>query len=113
LFFEKIGAARGIRTPDPIITNDVLYRLSYCGIPTVRAAFNCPDRRCTPARIHRASPDLGDMAFPGKRVLPPHLGLPSGNEVQTRLTPILLHLQECPLSFMRLIRPFGRMSVQF
>jgi hypothetical protein len=27
-----IGAARGIRTPDPIITNDVLYRLSYCGI---------------------------------------------------------------------------------
>jgi hypothetical protein len=26
------GAARGIRTPDPIITNDVLYRLSYCGI---------------------------------------------------------------------------------
>src|SRR5262249_20824608 len=26
-----LGAARGIRTPDPIITNDVLYRLSYCG----------------------------------------------------------------------------------
>jgi hypothetical protein len=26
------GAARGIRTPDPIITNDVLYRLSYCGL---------------------------------------------------------------------------------
>jgi hypothetical protein len=26
------GAARGIRTPDPIITNDVLYRLSYCGV---------------------------------------------------------------------------------
>jgi hypothetical protein len=28
---DVIGAARGIRTPDPIITNDVLYRLSYCG----------------------------------------------------------------------------------
>src|SRR5215475_10455205 len=28
----KRGAARGIRTPDPIITNDVLYQLSYCGI---------------------------------------------------------------------------------
>src|SRR5271165_5828922 len=26
-----LGAARGIRTPDPIITNDVLYQLSYCG----------------------------------------------------------------------------------
>ena len=24
----KIGAARGTRTPDPIITNDVLYQLS-------------------------------------------------------------------------------------
>ena len=33
LNFElSAGAARGIRTPDPIITNDVLYRLSYCGI---------------------------------------------------------------------------------
>jgi hypothetical protein len=28
---QKFGAARGIRTPDPVITNDVLYRLSYCG----------------------------------------------------------------------------------
>ena len=29
----EYGAARGIRTPDPVITNDVLYRLSYCGEP--------------------------------------------------------------------------------
>jgi hypothetical protein len=28
------GAARGIRTPDPVITNDVLYQLSYCGLPS-------------------------------------------------------------------------------
>lgn len=28
---EGSGAAEGIRTPDPIITNDVLYRLSYRG----------------------------------------------------------------------------------
>ena len=27
------GAARGTRTPDPVITNDVLYQLSYCGVP--------------------------------------------------------------------------------
>jgi hypothetical protein len=27
----KNGAARGTRTPDPVITNDVLYQLSYCG----------------------------------------------------------------------------------
>ena len=29
--FEFRGAAEGTRTPDPIITNDVLYQLSYCG----------------------------------------------------------------------------------
>ena len=29
------GAARGIRTPDPLITNEVLYQLSYCGIANV------------------------------------------------------------------------------
>jgi hypothetical protein len=28
---EIYGAARGIRTPDPLITNEVLYQLSYCG----------------------------------------------------------------------------------
>ena len=30
--FDFAGAARGIRTPDPLITNEVLYQLSYCGI---------------------------------------------------------------------------------
>ena len=29
---EEFGAAEGTRTPDPIITNDVLYQLSYSGI---------------------------------------------------------------------------------
>ena len=29
----RCGAAEGTRTPDPIITNDVLYQLSYCGVP--------------------------------------------------------------------------------
>ena len=28
---ESRGAARGTRTPDPRITNAMLYRLSYCG----------------------------------------------------------------------------------
>jgi hypothetical protein len=30
-YFLKIGAAKRIRTPDPRITNALLYRLSYCG----------------------------------------------------------------------------------
>ena len=28
---RRTGAAEGTRTPDPIITNDVLYHLSYSG----------------------------------------------------------------------------------
>ena len=34
-FGQKGGAAEGTRTPDPIITNDVLYQLSYSGLPCV------------------------------------------------------------------------------
>lgn len=33
-----VGAANRTRTCDPVITNDVLYQLSYCGEPTVRSA---------------------------------------------------------------------------
>lgn len=29
---KRNGAGEGTRTPDPIITNDVLYQLSYTGI---------------------------------------------------------------------------------
>jgi hypothetical protein len=32
------GAAEETRTPDPIITNDVLYQLSYSGLPGVLIA---------------------------------------------------------------------------
>src|SRR3954466_4732557 len=36
------GAARGIRTPDPVITNDVLYQLSYYGEPCRSRAMPVP-----------------------------------------------------------------------
>lgn len=32
IYLDFYGAAEGTRTPDPIITNDVLYQLSYTGI---------------------------------------------------------------------------------
>ena len=32
MFRKGSGAAEGTRTPDPIITNDVLYQLSYSGL---------------------------------------------------------------------------------
>ena len=35
---DFVGAARGIRTPDPLITNEVLYQLSYCGADPGRSA---------------------------------------------------------------------------
>ncbi len=38
------GAARGTRTPDPVITNDVLYQLSYCGEPCRARAMPAPIR---------------------------------------------------------------------
>jgi hypothetical protein len=38
-FFIFIGAAKRIRTPDPRITNALLYQLSYCGITCKGAAF--------------------------------------------------------------------------
>ena len=40
--FQKLvgvnGAASRTRTCDPVITNDVLYQLSYCGKPSARSA---------------------------------------------------------------------------
>ena len=49
---DLAGAANRIRTCDPVITNDVLYQLSYCGIP--KAAFGNGPK--TPA------PDIGPGA---------------------------------------------------
>ncbi len=46
------GAARGIRTPDPIITNDVLYRLSYCGL-TNKIKSLSQNRKSLPANPMR------------------------------------------------------------
>ena len=34
IFKNKTGAANRTRTCDPVITNDVLYQLSYCGGPS-------------------------------------------------------------------------------
>src|ERR1700722_17693825 len=53
MFSRITGAARGIRTPDPIITNDVLYRLSYCGIRPVGSTV----RRLTVMWRHPGSGD--------------------------------------------------------
>gem|GEM_PF-2990385 len=54
---RKTGAAEGTRTPDPIITNDVLYQLSYSGnLPEAsRDAARNPDL----CRVRRYLPELG------------------------------------------------------
>jgi hypothetical protein len=47
IFGEKSGAAEGTRTPDPIITNDVLYQLSYSGVsaPWPKLFYGAVSRR--------------------------------------------------------------------
>jgi hypothetical protein len=40
-----IGAANRIRTCDPVITNDVLYQLSYCGEPVWRVRQRAENAR--------------------------------------------------------------------
>jgi hypothetical protein len=40
MFLEvRVGAAKRIRTPDPRITNALLYQLSYCGVFLEGRAF--------------------------------------------------------------------------
>jgi hypothetical protein len=73
----SVGAARGIRTPDPLITNEVLYQLSYCGAAiepawgrsigaAVYADFggfgNISVRESSRAEAARAEPGRGSMA---------------------------------------------------
>ena len=44
---QKSGAAEETRTPDPIITNDVLYQLSYSGtLPVANPKTDLPLYAC-------------------------------------------------------------------
>ncbi|CDO35710.1 conserved hypothetical protein [Novosphingobium sp. KN65.2] len=52
LSFRENGAAEGTRTPDPNITNVVLYQLSYCGVPGGPIMVRTEDRgRPLPGRM--------------------------------------------------------------
>jgi hypothetical protein len=67
------GAARGIRTPDPIITNDVLYQLSYCGVrPVGLTSVARPSYGDTQAQ----ATDVAEAAEPGKALGPERRGTP-------------------------------------
>src|SRR5262245_20944556 len=58
------GAARGIRTPDPVITNDVLYRLSYCGEPCRDLAKPVPIRALLISGMARIGKDKPEAKYP-------------------------------------------------
>jgi hypothetical protein len=49
---DLAGAAEGIRTPDPRITNALLYQLSYRGFI---GFFARPDRNCHPIATRRVT----------------------------------------------------------
>src|SRR5271165_7600282 len=59
--FCKIGAAKRIRTPDPRITNALLYQLSYCGVANARGGILTRgiDRRKTDAVLCDAAQSPG------------------------------------------------------
>ena len=64
----KNGAGEGTRTPDPIITNDVLYQLSYTGILPARALSighgDCVALICAPGDlVQRQGFLLGQWRF--------------------------------------------------
>jgi hypothetical protein len=67
------GAARGIRTPDPLITNEVLYQLSYCGIANVaiREAALLPPRLPVgkAGKAGKTLPDRKNAAARGRLLL--------------------------------------------
>ena len=60
---EKNGAGKVIRTPDPIITNDVLYQLSYTGI-LIWIVVAIPG---SALRFSQGRPRRPDAAFAGPK----------------------------------------------
>ena len=63
-FKQVSGAAEGIRTPDPIITNDVLYQLSYRG---ALGAWPARRRRCAAKNAAPRGALIAASGFQGKR----------------------------------------------
>ena len=70
LYKMLVGAAREIRTPDPIITNDVLYQLSYCG-PVEQGCAR--GRGSNGAALYAGLPSLGNIRA-ARRNRRPRLG---------------------------------------
>jgi hypothetical protein len=56
------GAAEGIRTPDPRITNALLYRLSYRGAPAALVIPHRGERKNPPLRPSRAGGRAGRVS---------------------------------------------------
>jgi hypothetical protein len=68
-FYRECGAARGTRTPDPRITNAMLYRLSYCGCWRAARWVQCiaPTRTVgNPLYPPAARAGIGRLTYPTK-----------------------------------------------
>src|SRR5437879_1148098 len=67
------GAANRIRTCDPVITNDVLYQLSYCGGPCGAFSNNlktpAPDIGHAPILQEKRGHTTGKKRLPGGKNL--------------------------------------------
>lgn len=56
IFYKSIGAGKRNRTPDLLITNELLYRLSYSGLSRI-ITFDCR------YLLHRLSVVAGDARY--------------------------------------------------
>src|SRR5258708_3643674 len=75
------GAANRTRTCDPVITNDVLYQLSYCGGPNA-AVRRLPENACHlisgSAHLGKKNASFGLPPAPARQNPPPATGLRLG-----------------------------------
>src|SRR5260370_33004186 len=76
---KKAGAANRTRTCDPVITNDVLYQLSYCGGPS--GAFR--------NGLKTLAPDIGPGPILQEKRRP-------ARALKAFFGPVFLHATRCP-----------------
>src|SRR5579862_7649750 len=77
---RECGAANRTRTCDPVITNDVLYQLSYCGGPKSSSSENAVSGVPVPAPQDACHLISGNPRF--CKIKAPSLSPPGGSRIQ-------------------------------
>ncbi len=102
------GAARGIRTPDPLITNEVLYQLSYCGPSPTGPMHGARQAAPDVGRLLAARPSLGKAGAHRKCRQAPRSAASSSRRnaaTSARSTPGAMKLWPMPRARMKVSAP--------